>query len=535
MRSQRLISGLVSFSSMTMVSRVFGLVRDQSIQIIFGANALTDAFWVAFRIPNFLRRLFAEGSFATAFVPVFTEVKETKTHTELRSFMAHMSGALAAVLIIVTACGMFFAPQLAGLFASGNTASVEKVSLLTQLLRLTFPFLLCVSLTALAGSALNSFQRFAIPAITPIILNICMIFGAVWLSPHLHTPILALGWAVLIGGILQLLFQLPALRRIGLLTLPRWGGAHPYVRKVLYLMVPTLFGSSIAQINLLLDTLIAAHLSVGSQSWLSLADRFLELPLGIFGVALGTVILPSLSRHYVKLDRMQFANALDWGLRVTLFIVLPAMTGLLLLARPMIAALFQYGHFSAFDTQMTVLSVYGLSLGLPAFALIKILLPAFYARQDTKTPVRAGLIAVVANMLLNFIYLGILFFTVLPAQERAHGFWFVLAHQPGLHLALGLASASSSYLNVGMLWYWLKRSGMCKPNPGWGIFCTRLLISCIAMALALGLLLHYLPDFTAMSRLGRVIGLCASVAIGAGVYIVSQAVLGLRVHHLREQ
>lgn len=346
----RMLRGVMSFSGMTMVSRVLGLVRDQAIQATFGANAMTDAFWVAFRIPNFMRRLFAEGSFSTAFVPVFTEVKETRPHADLRELMSRVSGTLGAILMIVVALGLVFAPQLADVF-SGAGGDPGKYGVLVELLRLTFPFILFVSLTALAGGALNSFDRFAIPALTPVILNLCMIAGALWLAPRLQVPILALGWAVLVAGALQLVFQLPALRGLDLLTLPRWGWNHPDVRKVMTLMVPTLFGSSVAQVNLLLDTVIAARLADGSQSWLSLADRFLELPLGVFGVALGTVILPSLSRHHVRTDAEGFSRSLDWGLRTTLLIAIPAALGLMLLSVPLVSTLFQHGKFTAFDTR----------------------------------------------------------------------------------------------------------------------------------------------------------------------------------------
>ena len=253
----------------------------------------------------------------------------------------------------------------------------------------------------------NSFQRFAMPALTPVILNLCMIAGALWLAPRLQTPILALGWAVLAAGILQVLFLLPQMAQLDLLSWPRWGFSNPDVRKVMRLMVPTLFGSSIAQVNLLLDTVIASLLYVGSQSWLSLADRFLELPLGVFGIALGTVILPTLSRHHVNTDATGFSKALDWGLRTTLIIAVPAMFGLMLLSVPLVATLFQYGKFTAISTQMTALSVFGLSFGLPAFALVKVVLPAFYARKDTKTPVKAGVVALIANMAFNVLFLAI--------------------------------------------------------------------------------------------------------------------------------
>ena len=529
-----MMRGLLSFSSMTMVSRVLGLVRDQVVSTQFGTNAVTDAFWVAFRVPNFLRRLFAEGSFATAFVPVFTEVKETRPHGDLRELMSRVSGTLGGALLVVTALGLIFAPQLAWLFGSGVATDPGKQALLVDLFRLTFPFLLFVSLTALAGGALNSFQRFAMPALTPVILNLCMIAGALWLAPRLAVPILALGWAVLAAGVLQLLFQLPALRGIDLLTLPRWGWRHPDVRKVLTLMVPTLFGSSVAQINLLLDTVIAARLADGSQSWLSLADRFLELPLGVFGVALGTVILPALARHHVKTDREGFSNALDWGLRTTLLIAIPAMLGLVLLAEPLIATLFQYGQFTAFATRMTALSVYGLAFGLPAFALLKIVLPAFYSRQDTRTPVRAGVAALIANMALNFLFLAVLYQLMVPGHLKAQGVMAAIGQQPGLHLALGIASALSSYLNLGLLWYWLGKTGVYRRRPGWGGYVTRLGLACAAMVAVLLALLWWMPDFTGMDKWHRIGGLACLVGGGGATYLLALLVLGFRPRDLRE-
>jgi len=531
MSKPRMLRGLLSFSSMTMVSRVLGLVRDIAFNHSFQPGAATDAFWVAFRIPNFMRRLFAEGSFSTAFVPVFTEVKETRPHAELRELMSRVSGTLAGVLLVLTALGLIFTPQVAWLFAGDSGA---KFGLTTDLLRLTFPFILFVSLTALAGGALNSFHRFGLPALTPVILNLCMIAGALWVAPRLQVPILAMGWAVLFAGILQLLFQLPSLHSIDLLTLPRWGWTHPDVRKVMRLMVPTLFGSSVAQVNLLLDTVIAAHLFVGSQTWLSQADRFLELPLGVFGIALGTVILPTLSRHHVKTDHAGFSRALDWGLRTTLLISVPAMLGLMLLSQPLVATLFQHGAFKPFDTRMTAMSVVGLSFGLPAFALVKIVLPAFYARQDTRTPVRAGVASLVANMVMNGLFLAVLYVLWTPAAARAQGVGYALANTPGLHLALGLASAVASYLNLALLWRWLRKAGVYEQQPGWAAFAVKLGVACVAMAAAVGLGLWWAPDFTVVSTARRIVWLAVLVGGGVFVYLLALVAMGFRPRDLRE-
>lgn len=529
-----MLRGLLSFSSMTLVSRVLGLIRDIAIGTTFTPGAATDAFWVAFRIPNFMRRLFAEGSFSTAFVPVFTEVKETRPHADLKELMARVSGTLGGVLLVVTALGMVFTPQIATLFNLGAEADSEKFGLTVDLLRLTFPFILFVSLTALAGGALNSFNRFGIPAFTPVILNLCMIAGALWLAPRLTVPITALGWAVMAAGVLQLLFQLPALRGLDLLTLPKWGWQHPDVRKVIRLMVPTLFGSSVAQINLLLDTVIAALLFVGSQTWLSQADRFLELPLGVFGIALGTVILPTLSRHHVNTDHAGFSRALDWGLRTTLMIAIPAMLGLMLLSVPLVATLFQHRAFRPFDTEMTAMSVFGLSFGLPSFALVKVLLPAFYARQDTRTPVKAGLASMIANMVFNVAILAVLYGLWVKPELRDGPVLVALAKTPGLHLALGLASALASYLNLWLLWRWLRRDGVYQPLPGWGRYTVRLVVSCAAMTGAVLLGLHWAPDFTVVGLWQRVGWLVALVTTGVVVYAVAMVAMGFRPRELRE-
>ncbi|HET8941043.1 MAG TPA: murein biosynthesis integral membrane protein MurJ [Rudaea sp.] len=533
MKSPSLLRGLLSFSAMTMVSRVLGLVRDIAINTTFGASAATDAFWVASRIPNFMRRLFAEGSFSTAFVPVFTQVKQTDSHAHLKELTARVTGTLGGVLLIVTALGVIFTPQVAAMFAPGALDQPKKFELTVDLLRLTFPFLLFVSLTALAGGALNSFNRFALPALTPVILNLCLIAGALWLAPLLGTPILALGWAILAGGILQLLFLLPSMRQLDLLTLPRWGWRHAGVRKIMRLMVPTLFGSSVAQINLLLDTVIASLLITGSQSWLSQSTRFLELPLGVFGVALGTVILPALSRHHVDTDQQGFSRALDWGLRIACLIAFPAMFALLLLAEPLVATLFQHGQFTAFDTHMATLSIMAFSCGLPAYALVKVLLPAFYSRQDTTTPVRAGVIALIVNMLLNVVFIVALFELWATPAIKQQSWLDAIARVPGLHMALGMAGAVSSYINFALLWRWLRRAGVYQSQSGWLLHLLRVLAACIAMMLVLAVGRWCWPDWTAIPTWVRIWHLALLVGAGGATYLGVLFATGLRMRDLR--
>jgi putative peptidoglycan lipid II flippase len=527
-----LLRSTLSFSAGTFVSRVLGLVREVVFASVFGANAATDAFWVAFRIPNFMRRLFAEGSFSTAFVPALTEMKEKGTPEELRMMISRVAGTLGAVLLVISALGVLFAPQVTSLFAPGSHDEPAKFQLTSDLLRITFPFLLFISLTAMAGAVLNTFHRFAVPAVVPVIMNLCMIAAALWWAPYFHVPITAMAWAVLISGVLQLVVQLPALHKLGLLSWPRWGWQAPEVKKVMKLMVPTLFGSSVAQVNLLLDTVIATCLITGSQSWLAQSDRLLEFPLGVFGVALGTVILPSLSRHHINTDHAGFSKALDWGLRTTLLISVPAMLGLVLLAEPLIATMLQHGAFKPHDSYMASLSLSALSLGLPAFALVKVLAPAFFARQDTKTPVRAGVAAMVANMGLNLLFLAILFALWHQPSDLDKGWMDGLSRVPGLHMALGMASALASYLNLSMLWSALRREGVYQREPGWAGFLFRLLASCVFMSGVLYFGLRLWPDWQVGFWL-RAARTSALIGAGAATFVATQYAMGFRVRDLR--
>jgi putative peptidoglycan lipid II flippase len=497
-----------------------------AIASAFGASAATDAFWVAFRIPNFMRRLFAEGSFSVAFVPVLTEVKETRPHADLKELVARTAGTLGGALFVVTALGMLGAGYIAGGFAPGSVDEPQKFALTTDLLRVTFPFLFFVSLTALAGGVLNSFHKFALPALTPVLLKL-------WFKRYFDVPIMALGWAILVAGILQLLVQLPALRQLDLLALPRWGWRHPDVRRILKLMVPTLFGSSVAQINLLLDTLIASYLITGSQTWLAQTDRLLEFPLGLFGVALGTVILPSLSRHHVATDHAGFARALDWGLRTALLISVPAMLALVLLARPIIATLMQHGQFSAHDVDMAALSLSALSFGLPAFSLVKVVAPAFYARQDTRTPVRAGIVAMIANMLLNLIFVALLFQLWHRPGDLGDGWLAALAKVPGLHMGLALASALASYLNLAQLWFALKRDGIYVRQPGWSSHLLRLGAACAAMVAVIAIGLWQWQDWSAWEWSTRVLRLAVLIGAASAAFLAMLFACGFRLRDLR--
>ncbi|HNW79788.1 MAG TPA: murein biosynthesis integral membrane protein MurJ, partial [Candidatus Competibacteraceae bacterium] len=431
--SKALLKSTGIVSAMTSLSRVSGFIRDMLYAQLFGAGAGTDAFFVAFRIPNFLRRLFAEGAFSQAFVPVFSEYQTQHQQAELRELVDQVTGTLGAILLLITALGVLAAPLLILLFAPGFSSDAGKYQLTVDMLRITFPYLLFISLTALAGGVLNSCGRFAIPAVTPVLLNLTMIAAALWLAPHMEKPVMGLAWGVFIAGVVQLGFQIPFLRQIKLLPRPRWGWASAGVQQVLKLMLPAVFGSSVAQVNLLIDTLLASFLVSGSVSWLYYSDRLVEFPLGIFGVALGTVILPKLSRHHASAETAHFSQTLDWALRWALLIGVPATVALVILAGPMLAALFQYGEFDAHDVAMSTRSLMAFALGLVAFMLIKVLAPGFYARKDTRSPVKYGIIAMGANTAMTLIFI-----------------W------PLAHAGLALSTSLAAFLNAGMLFFNLR-------------------------------------------------------------------------------
>ena len=503
---------------MTLISRILGLLREIVFARFFGATGQTDAFFVAFKIPNFLRRLFAEGSFSLAFVPVLSEYREQGDRQALKSLIDAVTGTLAAVLLVITAIGVLAAPALLAIFVPGWVADGrDSFDLAAGMLRVTFPYAMLISLTALAGGILNSFERFLVPALTPALLNISFIVAAIGFAVYFDPPEMVLAWAVLAAGVFQLLFQIPALARHGLVPRPRWGWRHPGVQKILKLMLPTLLGSSVAQINLLFDTLIASFLIAGSVSWLNYSDRLLEFPIGVFGVALSTVILPNLSRKHARQDAAEFSHTLDWALRLAVLITVPAAVGLAILAKPMLSGLFQYQAFGADDVVMAAYALVAYAVGLPAFIAIKVLAPGFYARQDTRTPVRIAVVALVTNMGLNLIFVGGLV-------------WMGFA---GPHAGLALASSAAAYLNAGLLYRNLRSRSIYRPEPGWLKLWGAVLGGSLAMAI---LLLWASPGLAVLSAgdaLFRIGWLAALIGTGAALYFIVSILLGLRIRDLQ--
>lgn len=507
-----LVKSVSKVGGNTMLSRVLGFVRDLVFAHIFGANANTDAFFVAFKIPNFLRRLFAEGAFATAFVPVLTEYKTTREFSDLKTFVDHVAGTLGLILLVVTAIGVIGAPVLVMIFAPGFIDEPEKQALATEMLRLTFPYLLFISLTAFAGGVLNSHGRFGIPAFTPVLLNLVLIASALWLSPLLEQPIIALAWGVLIAGITQFVFQLPFLNQLNLLPKFTVAPKDEGVRRVGKLMLPALFGVSVTQLNLLLDTLIASFLVSGSISWLYYSDRLMEFPQGILGVAIGTVVLPGLARKHAEKSPEAFSHMLDWGLRWIVLFGLPSAVGLILLAGPMIATLFQSAVFDSHDVIMAQRSLWAYSLGLMPFMLIKVLAPGFYSRQDTKTPVKIAVIAMATNMVLNIIL-------VFPLQ----------------HAGLALATSIAASLNAFLLYRGLRKEGVYQPETGWLWLFLRILLAGLFMSFVVIWLNPGMDFWLEAGRWSKITWLAGLIVAGVVVYFTLLLLSGVRLRHFRSR
>ena len=467
--SKNLFRSTSIVSMITLLSRIVGFIRDVIIARLFGAGLVIDVFLIAFKIPNFLRRLFAEGAFSQAFIPILVEYR-LRGNRDLKYLIVNTSGTLACILFIITTIGILATPILVIIFAPGFINKEIQINLASELLMLTFPYLFFISLTALSGSILNCFGRFVIPAFTPVLLNLSLIAFTIWLSPKLDQPVIALAWGVLFGGAIQLLFQIPFLISIGQLQMPRWGWNDSGVQKIIKLMLPAIFSVSISQINLLLDTLLASFLTIGSISWLYYSERLVELPLGVIGIALSTVILPCLSTKYATAPKDEFAHTIDWALRCVLVTGTPAAMGLIFLAEPLLLTLFQYGEFSLDDAHKASLSLMAYGVGLLPFILVKILATGYFARQDTKTPVKIGIITMIINMILNIILM--LRFA---------------------HVGLAMATSLSGFLNSYLLFIGLRISGIYRSNTKWSWFIAKLFVANIGL---LVLLLFLTPSNT---------------------------------------
>ena len=453
-----LLKTLATVSGMTLISRILGFIRDVLIARIFGAGIATDAFFVAFRIPNLLRRLFAEGAFSQAFVPILSEYKNRRTPEETRELIDHVTTLLSITLFLVTLIGIIAAPLIIYVSAPGFAASPQKFELTVELLQITFPYILFISLVALAGGILNTHGKFSVPALTPALLNLSFIGCALWLAPFMDPPVLALAWAVFIGGMLQLAFQAPFLMRLKLMPRLRLKSPDTGAWRVLKQMGPAVFGVSIGQLSLLINTIFASFLITGSVSWLYYADRLMEFPAGLLGVPLGTIFLPSLSRHYADNNTEEYSRLLDSGLRLTMLLTLPAALALALLATPLITTLFYHGEFSVNDVWMTRNALVAYSLGLLGLILVKVLAPGFYARQNIKTPVKIAIITLSATQLMNLAF-------IMPLRHT------------GLALSIGLGAC----LNAGLLYYKLRSQQIYQPQPGWAIFLAKILMALTAM------------------------------------------------------
>ncbi|MCE9685286.1 murein biosynthesis integral membrane protein MurJ [Shewanella sp. AS16] len=510
--SKKLMRSGMIVSAMTLISRVLGLVRDVVIANLMGAGSSADVFFFANKIPNFLRRLFAEGAFAQAFVPVLTEYQEKHTPEATRELLSKVAGTLGLMVTLVTLFGVLGSPILSALFGGGwflawlnDEPNGAKFELASLMLKITFPYLWFITFTALAGSILNTRGRFAVSAFTPVFLNVAIIAAALYMAPNMARPEIGLAWGVFFGGVIQFLFQIPFLLGEKALVKPSWGWQHPGVVKIRTLMLPALFGVSVSQINLLFDTFIASFLMTGSISWLYYSDRLLEFPLGLFGIAIATVILPALSRKHVNAEGAGFSRTLEWGIETILLLGLPAMFGLILLAKPMLMVLFMRGAFSEADVTMASYSLMAYGSGLLSFMLVKVLAPGYYSRQDTRTPVRYGIIAMVSNMGLNLVF--------------AIPFGYV---------GLAIATSMSALLNAGLLYRGLHLAGIYRVGGQTLRFFIKAVVATLMMVLVLYYLTPPLSAWLQWQLAERAMALAGLIFTGALSYILSLLLLGIR-------
>ena len=535
--SKKLIKSGLIVSVMTLISRVLGLVRDVVIANVMGAGVMADVFLFANKIPNFFRRLFAEGAFAQAFVPVLGEyhtldeknsqqnaehsedAKQTTSEVSLdetRRLIAQVSGTLGVIITIVTLFGMLASPLFVILFGGGwfvdwlnngsDSVGGEKFELASSLLKITFPYLWFISFTALAGAVLNTMGRFAVAAFTPVLLNIAIILMAVYGAEYTQSPAHALAWGVFFGGLIQFLFQIPFLYKANVLVKPCWSWHSKGVTKVRKLIIPALFGVSVTQINLLLDTLIASFLITGSISWLYYADRLLEFPLGLFGIGIATVVLPSLSKLHSKNDPKQFTATLDWGIKVISFFGWPALAGLMVLAQPIIMVLFMRGEFSQTDVLQVSMALFAYLSGLLSFMFIKVLAPGYYARQDTKTPVKIGIKAMVANMAFNLM----------------------LAPFYG-YVGLAIATTLSATLNAWLLYRGLKQAQIYHLSRNTKIFIGKLIFAASVMAVVVYQLSYDFDVWLSLNFFEQILQLILCISVGCFSYFLVIFLLGVRL------
>ncbi|MHA2781799.1 murein biosynthesis integral membrane protein MurJ [Vibrio harveyi] len=515
--SKRLLKSGMIVSAMTLISRVLGLVRDVVVANLMGAGASADVFFFANKIPNFLRRLFAEGAFSQAFVPVLTESHAQGDMDKTRELIARAAGTLGVIVSIVTILGVLGSGVVTALFGFGwfldwmhGGPAAEKFELASVMLKITFPYLWFITFVALSGAILNTLGKFAVSSFTPVFLNVMIILAAWFISPQMSQPEIGLAIGVFLGGLVQFLFQIPFLIKAGVMVKPKWGWRDPGVVKIRTLMIPALFGVSVSQINLLFDTFIASFLQTGSISWLYYSDRLLEFPLGLFGIAIATVILPALSRKHVDAHSEGFAHTMDWGIRMVTLLGIPAMLGLMVLAKPMLMVLFMRGEFSPQDVHQASLSLLAYASGLLNFMLIKVLAPGYYSRQDTKTPVKYGIIAMLTNMVFNAIF--------------AYFYGYV---------GLAIATALSAFVNMALLYRGLHIAGVYQVTKRTVLFIIRLMIAGAAMVAAI---LWQLEDMSvwldwSFAHRSGVLGML--IALGAGVYIAVVFLLGVRLKDLK--
>lgn len=511
-----LLRALATVSSMTLLSRILGFVRDFVIARTFGAGVATDAFFVAFKLPNLLRRMFAEGAFSQAFVPVLGEYRNRRGEQETRLLVDRVTCILGLALIVVTAAGTIAAPWLVWISAPGFAVDAGKFELTVALTRVTFPYILFMSLVALAGGILNTWSRFSLPAFTPVLLNLSFIGMALFAAPYFDPPAMVLGWSVFLGGVLQLAIQVPALKRIGMLPNP-WMSARqawndPGVRRITRLMGPALIGVSVAQLSLLINSIFASFLDTGSVSWLYYADRLMEFPSGLLGAALGTILLPFLAKAHATENHEEYSRLLDWGLRLTLLLALPAALALAILGVPLVSTLFLHGAFTVDDVLRTREALAAYSIGLTGMILVKVLAPGFYARQNIRTPVRIALISLLATQAMNLL------------------FYFWLRHA-GLALSIGLAAC----LNAALLYRGLRRDAIFNPQKGWAGFLGKLLIALAALGLTLWFAMGDESHWLSIPFSTRLLHLSWLIPLGIAAYFATLGLLGFRLADFRRR